>query len=117
MSRLLLPIAYPRDVFGGDPELTVEHLTKWAVLSKSWPALSSSLVADTFAVRAVGGRLHIHRGEATDPDATVTTDVASFTAVFTRRRILDDAIAAGELTVTGDAGTLRALLAALPRPA
>lgn len=71
---------------------------------------------DTFAVRAAGGRLDIHRGEAAHPDATVTTDVPTFTAVLTRRRTLDDAIATGALTVTGDAGTLRALLAALPRP-
>jgi DNA-binding HxlR family transcriptional regulator len=71
---------------------------------------------DTFAVRASNGRLDIHRGEAADPDATVTTNVASFTAVYTRRRTLDDAIATGDLTVTGDTGTLRALLAALPRP-
>jgi DNA-binding HxlR family transcriptional regulator len=71
---------------------------------------------DAFAVRASNGHLEIHRGEAADPDATVTTDVASFTAVYTRRRTLDDAIATGDLTVTGDAGTLRALLAALPRP-
>jgi DNA-binding HxlR family transcriptional regulator len=82
-------------------------------LSASW---TLNFGTDTFAVRASNGRLDIHRGEAADPDATVTTNVASFTAVYTRRRTLDDAIATGDLTVTGDTGTLRALLAALPRP-
>lgn len=72
--------------------------------------------ADTFAVRADGGRLAVRRGEATAPDATVDTDTATFAAVLTQRMSLADAIGDGRLTVTGDTRTVRRLLDALPRP-
>jgi hypothetical protein len=39
-ARLLTQIARDRRIFGGDPELTPEHLGEWIVLSERWPRLA-----------------------------------------------------------------------------
>jgi DNA-binding HxlR family transcriptional regulator len=89
-----------------DPELAGDLSATWTL----------HFGTDAFTIRAADGHLDIHRGEDADADAAVSTDPATFAAVLVHRRTLDDALAAGDLTVTGDHDTVRALLACVPRP-
>jgi len=41
--RLLIFIAQERGMFGGTPELTPQHIGKWAVLRERWPELAQAL--------------------------------------------------------------------------
>jgi hypothetical protein len=52
-SRLLTQIAKDRRIFGGEPELTERHLTKWVILSEHWPALTRYLTSDPGAAAAL----------------------------------------------------------------
>ncbi|GAA1610977.1 helix-turn-helix domain-containing protein [Kribbella karoonensis] len=88
------------------------------------PTATSGLVAtyelvfgdDHITVNVAGGRIGINRGESPTADATVTTDTATFAAVLTKRRPLDEAIRSGDLLLTGKAALVRALLDSFPRP-
>ncbi len=42
-AQLLTEIARARDMFGGTPKLTPEHLAKWLVLREQWPALGREI--------------------------------------------------------------------------
>jgi KAP family P-loop domain len=44
-ARLLTKIARERDMFGGMPALTPDHLGKWIVLSERWPSLAEQIAA------------------------------------------------------------------------
>jgi hypothetical protein len=41
--RVLLVVAYEREMLGGSPPLTAEHLGKWVVLTERWPDLARLL--------------------------------------------------------------------------
>ena len=41
--RVLLVIAYEREIFGGEPALTAGHFGKWVVLNERWPELARHL--------------------------------------------------------------------------
>ncbi|ETK36694.1 winged helix-turn-helix transcriptional regulator [Microbispora sp. ATCC PTA-5024] len=71
---------------------------------------------DHITVRVAGGAIDITRGEPAAPDATVTTDPRTFATVLTRRRRLEDAVRAGDLTVSGDVTAVERLLDSFPRP-
>ncbi|MEW9534181.1 winged helix-turn-helix transcriptional regulator [Microbispora sp. NPDC049125] len=71
---------------------------------------------DRVTVRVAGGVIGITRGEPSAPDATVTTDPRTFAAVLTRRRSLEEAVHAGDITVSGDLNTVQRLLDSFPRP-
>jgi DNA-binding HxlR family transcriptional regulator/putative sterol carrier protein len=71
---------------------------------------------DHVAVRVADGAIDIARGEPSDPDATVTTDPKVFAAVLTRKRRLEEAVDAGDLTVSGDLTAVERLLDSFPRP-
>jgi hypothetical protein len=45
-QRLYTLIAEDRDVFGGQPELSYRHLSKWVVIVEHWPRLGVSLTSD-----------------------------------------------------------------------
>ncbi|MBP2705480.1 transcriptional regulator [Microbispora sp. RL4-1S] len=71
---------------------------------------------DRVTVRTSGGDIDITRDEAPTPDATVATDARTFAAVLTRRRHLDEAVRAGDVSVSGDLDAVRRLLDSFPRP-
>jgi hypothetical protein len=45
-ARLLTQIARDRNIFGGEPELTPEHLGEWIVLSERWPDLARRIAVE-----------------------------------------------------------------------
>ncbi len=45
LLRVLLTFAVRGRMLGGQPEMTVKHLAKWAVLMSRWPQLGSTLRA------------------------------------------------------------------------
>ncbi|MFB9831047.1 winged helix-turn-helix transcriptional regulator [Actinoallomurus acaciae] len=71
---------------------------------------------DRVAARVADGDIDITRGEPTAPDATITTDTRTFAAVLTRRRRLEEAVRAGDVTVSGDLNAVERLLDSFPRP-
>ncbi|GLW12769.1 transcriptional regulator [Microtetraspora sp. NBRC 13810] len=71
---------------------------------------------DRVTVRIADGTIDITRGEPDAPDATVTTDTTTFAAVLTRRRPLEEAVDAGDVTVSGDVSTVERLIGSFPRP-
>jgi len=58
--------------------------------------------ADNFTVDGTSGRARFRRGTAEHPDATVASDPDTFRAVVFGQRPIDDAIEAGDLTLSGD---------------
>jgi DNA-binding HxlR family transcriptional regulator len=78
--------------------------------------LAVRFARDQLSVRVDGGRLTIGREDAPAPDATIETDPGTLAALLTHRLSLCEAVEAGRLAVTGDAGAVAALLAATPAP-
>jgi DNA-binding HxlR family transcriptional regulator/putative sterol carrier protein len=72
-----------------------------------------------FNVAVAGGRIAVARGEASSPDAVVEGEPGTFLAISHGRLELDDALGAGELSVTGDRDVLARFvtLFTLPAPA
>ena len=62
------------------------------------------------------GRLTAVRGAAASPDAVLAGPAAVLRPVAFGRRSLDDALAAGDLRIEGDAGAVRRLLSAVVAP-
>jgi hypothetical protein len=44
-ARLMTQIARDREIFGGDPKLTPEHLGEWIVLAERWPQIAQRVSA------------------------------------------------------------------------
>ena len=76
-------------------------------------AVDLRLEADRVAIRVAGGQLTMSRGHAPDADAIVTGDVAAVRAMVYREGTVDDAVAAGMVTVAGDRGAVQGLVNAL----
>jgi DNA-binding HxlR family transcriptional regulator len=55
-----------------------------------------------FALRIADGRLHARQGTVGGPAATIDTDPGTLVSVLWHDRALEDAIAAGSLTIAGD---------------
>jgi DNA-binding HxlR family transcriptional regulator len=81
--------------------------------------LDLRLGEERFRAAVVSGRIEIERGEAIDPDATVTTDHATLLALAHRRFEFHDALRAGEIEVEGDRDAVERFvgLFTLPEPA
>jgi DNA-binding HxlR family transcriptional regulator len=71
---------------------------------------------ETFFWALAGGQVQIGRGEIEAPDAVVTGSPVAIASIVYGGRPLEDAIAAGDLTVEGDPGLLRRLPAYFPLP-
>jgi len=54
--RFLLFVAYARRMFGGEPDLNVKHIAKWAVLSERWPELAQVLSESPEEMKELEGR-------------------------------------------------------------
>ncbi|TQM14925.1 winged helix-turn-helix transcriptional regulator [Pseudonocardia kunmingensis] len=72
---------------------------------------------DAFAATVSGGRLEIVRGTVERPDAEVGTDAAGLRTVVFGGRTLSEAVAAGDVEVTGDEERASRFLRRFPRPA
>jgi DNA-binding HxlR family transcriptional regulator len=74
---------------------------------------------ERFRARVADGTLELERGEASEPDAVVTTDHATLLALAHRRLELDEALAAGEIEIAGDEDAVARFvgLFTLPEPA
>ena len=72
-----------------------------------------------FRADVAGGELEVVRGEASTPDAVVTTDPGTLLALAHRRRGFPDALAAGEIAIEGDGRAVERFLGlfTLPPPA
>jgi DNA-binding HxlR family transcriptional regulator/putative sterol carrier protein len=71
---------------------------------------------DAFAIRVTGGEIAIRRGDAIEPDVTVTSDVTTLRDVLRRRVGPRDAQAGGKLTVTGRKRLFERLVEAVTIP-
>jgi len=106
-----------------DAETSVDSLVL-ALRAHFDPAASGHLAAtfalrigeDQFSLRVAGGRLEIARGDAVAPDIVIATDARTFSALLTRTIRLDEALAAGRLSLRGDAAAVEHLLGAIPDP-
>lgn len=69
-----------------------------------------------FRAELSGGRLEVVPGEAAVPDAVIAADAGTLLAVVHGRRELDEALAAGELTIEGDRRLAQRFLTLFPLP-
>jgi DNA-binding HxlR family transcriptional regulator len=74
------------------------------------------LGADRLVARVRGGVLDLRRGEADEPDAVLETEVAGLREVLWHKRPLRDAVAAGDVGVSGDRTVVRRFLKLFPAP-
>ncbi len=74
---------------------------------------------ERFRAQVADGALEVERGEASEPDAVVTTDHGTLLALAHRRLELSDALAAGEIEISGDADAVEHFvgLFTMPEPA
>ncbi len=109
--------------FSGETEASVDALML-ALRGRFDPALAgdlSSSVAlnindDHFVARVADQRLTLQRGTAARPDASLTTDGATFAALMTKRIDLRKAVAARRAELTGAVEAVRRLLNSLATP-
>jgi DNA-binding HxlR family transcriptional regulator/putative sterol carrier protein len=71
----------------------------------------------TFRAEVSEGALELERGEAGDPDATITTDPDTLLDLIHRRRSLADAVASGDAEVGGAKRLAQRFLGLFPLPA
>jgi DNA-binding HxlR family transcriptional regulator len=71
---------------------------------------------DHVMVRIADGGIDISRDTPDAPDVTIATDTRTFAAVLTRRRRLEEAVRARDVTLSGDANVFERLLDSFPRP-
>jgi DNA-binding HxlR family transcriptional regulator len=69
-----------------------------------------------FAIRVADRRIQARQGPAHDAVATIATDTGTLVSVLWHDRPLDDAIAAGNLTITGDRWAAEQLLGMFSAP-
>ena len=89
------------------------------VASNFKASLQLNLSGEPFQVTIADGELEIVRGEIARPDATLDGSSDAIAALVYGGRSLDDAVRAGELTISGDIAKLKrfATLFPLPEPA
>jgi DNA-binding HxlR family transcriptional regulator len=64
--------------------------------------IALSLRGEPFWIRIAEGTLTMARGEIARPDASLDTDTVTLTSLLQTDRAIDDALATGELRLTGD---------------
>jgi DNA-binding HxlR family transcriptional regulator len=136
---------YELTEWGADLEPIVTHLGRWGSRSASLnPAADSSvdslvlslralfnaqaaqefsatiglsLNENRFIVEIADSQLHVSRGEAERPTATLDTDRSTLAAMLYGGRPLDDAVRAGDATVGGKTAVVGRFLWLFPLPA
>jgi DNA-binding HxlR family transcriptional regulator len=76
-----------------------------------------SLNDNRFIVEIADGQLHVSRGEAERPSATLDTDRSTLAAMLYGGHSLDDAVRAGEAAVGGETAVIARFLRLFPLPA
>jgi DNA-binding HxlR family transcriptional regulator len=76
-----------------------------------------SLNDNRFIVEIADGQLHVSRGEAERPSATLDTDRSTLAAMLYGGHSLDDAVRAGEAAVGGETTVIARFLRLFPLPA
>jgi DNA-binding HxlR family transcriptional regulator len=76
-----------------------------------------SLNDNRFIVEIADGQLHVSRGEAERPNATLDTDRSTLAAMLYGGHSLDDAVRAGEAAVGGETAVIARFLRLFPLPA
>jgi DNA-binding HxlR family transcriptional regulator len=75
------------------------------------------LAGQPFAVRPTDAQLDISHGTPSEPVATIEADPGTLQEILWHDHGLDEALSAGELTITGDRAAAERLLALFPIPA
>jgi DNA-binding HxlR family transcriptional regulator len=70
----------------------------------------------TFNVRVADGAIEVDRGPAADPDATIATDTATFSALIWNDRDLAGALRDGAISIDGDRRAAARFLEIFPQP-
>jgi DNA-binding HxlR family transcriptional regulator len=71
---------------------------------------------NAYHVVIADGGIDVDYGPADDPDAIIEADATTISALIWRGRELDDAMAAGDVTIDGDHGAVTRLLGLFPQP-
>jgi len=71
---------------------------------------------ELFHVRIADGELAVARGEVANPDATLETDQATLLSLLRTDRPLDEALASGDLRLTGDRPVVERFRTLFPLP-
>jgi alkyl sulfatase BDS1-like metallo-beta-lactamase superfamily hydrolase len=69
-----------------------------------------------FRLRIADRTFELSRGQADEPDAVITTDQGTLSAVLWKGRALADALRAGDMTIEGDRGAVTRLVGLFPQP-
>jgi DNA-binding HxlR family transcriptional regulator len=75
------------------------------------------LSGNVFTANIADGRLHVARGEADHPVATLDTDRPTLAALLYEGRSLAEAQAAGDVTIEGETSSMKRFLGLFPLPA
>jgi DNA-binding HxlR family transcriptional regulator len=81
------------------------------------PTVELRLGDHVFTLAVTDGRLEAERGPTSEPDISIATDPCTLIALTHREIDLADAIAAGQVQVTGDKRAARRFLRLFPLPA
>ena len=84
------------------PMLAVKTLFDGRVAGDLEAKIALNLDDEPFWIRIAEGKLTMARGEIARPDVTLDTDTATLVSLLQTDRAIDDALAAGELRLTGD---------------
>jgi DNA-binding HxlR family transcriptional regulator len=135
---------YELTEWGTDLEPIVTHLGRWGSRSASFnPEADSSVDSIVLSLRALfdakvaqrfsatiglrlsgndftigidRGELQLARAEAVHPDATLDTDRPTLAALLYGGRPVEEAVAAGDLTITGKTDVIKRFLRLFPLP-
>ena len=95
--------------------LSVKTLFDGHVAGDLEAKIALTLNDEPFWIRVAEGDLAMARGEIVRPDVSLDTDTATLVSLLQTDRTIDDALADGELRLTGDRGVAEKLVAALKR--
>ena len=82
----------------------------------SAPGTSCAWARTRSDVRVADGTIEVDRGSATDPDATIETDTATFSALIWNDRDLAGALRDGDIAIEGDRRAAARFLEIFPQP-
>ncbi len=97
--------------------LSVKTLFDGRVAGDLQATIALKLDEEAFWIRIADGKLTMARGEITDPDVTVDTDNSTLLSLMHTGRPIDDALATGQLRLSGDRAVVERLLESVSSPA
>jgi DNA-binding HxlR family transcriptional regulator len=96
--------------------LMLDHQTRFDATANSDLNATYALHIDDdhFALHIRDGRLTVARGEISQPDATISVDSTTYSALLENRLDIAEATQGGKLEISGDAGMVDRLFGARP---